>query len=338
MACGRFRRYLSAANCNIFAGMQRENAHTVDLGVKLGALELPNPLILASGTCGYGYELAPFLDPSLPGAVTLKGLTLHPRSGNPPPRLVETPCGVLNAIGLQNMGITAFLKQCLPRVRELGIRAIANISGNNEDEYVELCRILQQQEGILAVELNVSCPNVREGGIAFGQDARVLSRLVGRCRPVLHKPLIVKLSPNVTDIRILAQAAAEAGADALSLINTLLGMAVDIETRRPLLANTTGGLSGPAIKPVALRMVHQVASSVTLPIIGMGGICTWQDAVEFLLAGAHAVAVGTATMVDPAAAVKILEGLRSYMERNAVARLSDLVGALQPPSDHSGCV
>lgn len=299
-----------------------------DLSVRMAGLELRNPVILASGTCGYGTEMAPFFPPSLPGAVTLKGLSLHPRAGNPPPRLVETGSGVLNAIGLQNMGYDRFLTEKLPAVRAAGITAIANISGDSPAEYAELCRRLDTREEIAAVELNVSCPNVKEGGIIYGQDRDVLGSLVRDCRRALSKPLFVKLSPNVTDITDLARVCEAEGADGLTLINTLLGMAIDIRTRRPLLANITGGYSGPAIKPVALRMVWQVSGAVDIPVIGMGGVMTWMDAAEFLIAGASAVGVGTATMANPGSAAEILEGLNRYLDDQGIERVTSLIGSL----------
>ena len=299
--------------------------------VNLGGLELKNPIVLASGTCGYGLELAPFFEPTLPGAVTLKGLTLQPRAGNPPRRLVETGGGVLNAIGLQNMGFDRFLEDKYPLIADSGMYAIANISGNSAEEYAELCSRLEELDAIRAVELNVSCPNVKEGGILFGQDGSVLGDLVRRCRRVLQKPLIVKLSPNVTDVVAMARICEDSGADVLTLINTLIGMAVDIKSRRPVIRNITAGYSGPAIKPVALRIVHQVSRAVGLPVIGMGGIMRWEDAAEFMIAGAAAVGIGTATMSNPNAASEILDGLTEYVHREKLSSVRELTGSMILP-------
>ena len=299
------------------------------LDVELNGLKLKNPVILASGTCGYGTELLPFYDPAILGAVTLKGLTLSPRIGNRSQRLVEVRGGVLNAIGLQNMGFEEFFQTKYVEVADSGITAIANISGSSVDDYVDLSRKLDELEHITAVELNVSCPNVKEGGIMFGQDPSVLRQLVEACRKVLQKPLIVKLSPNVTDVPVMARVCEDAGADILTLINTLLGMAVNLKTRRPVIDNCTAGYSGPVLKPVALRIVHQVAASVSIPIIGMGGIMDWQDAAEFLVAGATAVGVGTATMANPGAALEILKGLDAYLDRSNIASVTDIIGTLR---------
>ena len=298
------------------------------MSVDLNGLQLKNPVVLASGTCGYGLELEPFFDPSLPGAVTLKGLTLKPRTGNPPQRLVEVPGGVLNAIGLQNMGYERFVADKYPAIAASGMTAIANISGNSAEEYAQLCGRLQDLDAISAVELNVSCPNVKEGGIMFGQDASILGELVRLCRRVMKKPLIVKLSPNVTDVVAMARVCEDGGADILTLINTLLGMAVDYRSRRPVIRNVTAGYSGPVLKPVALRIVHQVTGAVSLPVIGMGGIMTWEDAVEFLIAGASAVGIGTATMGNPGAASEILNGLENYVRESGLASVRELTGSL----------
>lgn len=299
------------------------------LAVRLGPLSLANPVVLASGTCGFGVELAPFFDPRRLGAVTLKGLTLHPRAGNPPPRLVEVDGGVLNAIGLQNPGWEGFVRDKYPEVAAAGFTAIANVSGSDQEGYADLCGKLSGLPAIAAIELNVSCPNVREGGILFGQDPAVLGRLVKACRAATAKPLLVKLSPNVTDVPAFARVCEEEGADALSLINTLLGMRIDVRTRRPVLANVTGGLAGGAIRPVAVRIVHAVHRACRLPILGMGGIGTWEHAVEFLLAGASAVAIGTAGLADPLAAIKVLEGLTAYLEKHGIADVNELVGAVR---------
>lgn len=301
----------------------------VDLAVRLAGLHLKNPLVLASGTCGYGVEMAPFYDPALPGAITLKGLTLAPRAGNPPPRMAEVAGGVLNAIGLQNMGYDRFVAEKLPLIAASGMTAIANISGETPEHYRELCIRLDALDSIAAVELNVSCPNVSAGGILFGQDERVLGHLVKTCRSALSKPLIVKLSPNVTDITTFARVCEEEGADILTLINTLVGLSVDIRTRRPRIRNVTGGFSGPAIKPVALRMVHQVHRACSLPIIGMGGVWSWEDAVEFLIAGATAVGLGTVNMVNPPAAREILDGLTRFLEESGSPGPAALTGTLR---------
>jgi dihydroorotate dehydrogenase (NAD+) catalytic subunit len=300
----------------------------MNLSVKIGKLELKNPVVTASGTFGYGEEYSEFFDLSRLGAVVMKGVSLKPMPGNPPPRIYETPCGMLNAIGLQNVGLKKFLKEKLPFIRRFDTRAIANVLGGTPAEYVKLARALDRA-GLDAIELNVSCPNVKKGGMAFCSDNRMLKRLVGKVRKaVKNSTLIVKLSPTVADIAASARAAEEGGADAVSLINTLPGMAIDINTRRPVLANVTGGLSGPAIKPVALRMVWQASQAVGIPVIGMGGIMNAGDAVEFLLAGASAVAVGTANFVRPTAALEVLEGIEQYMREKAIEDISDIIGGL----------
>jgi len=298
------------------------------MAVNLNGLELKNPVVLASGTCGYGTELLPFYNPADLGAVTLKGLTLHPVIGNRPQRLVEVRGGILNAIGLQNMGFERFCAEKYPDLAASGITAIANISGNSVEEYVTLCRGMEELDAIRAVELNVSCPNVKEGGLLFGQDPVVLKNLVSACRVAMNKPLLVKLSPCVMDIVSIARVCEEAGADLLTLINTLPGMAIDLKSRRPLIRNLTGGYSGPVLKPVALRIVHQVSVTVSIPIIGMGGVMNREDAVEFLIAGASAVGVGTATMLNPRAAMEILTGIREYVEEEGLSSVRELTGTL----------
>ena len=300
-----------------------------DLTARLGPLTLANPVLVASGTFGYGEEYAQYVDLSRLGGVMVKGTTLRPRDGNPPPRIVETPAGMLNAIGLQNPGVDAVISDQLPFLAQFDTAVIVNIAGETVEEYVELARRLDAAPGVSALELNVSCPNVQGGGMQFGIDARLTRELVAAVRAATRLPLIVKLSPNVTDIVSMAQAAVEGGADILSLINTLLGMSIDVARRRPVLANVTGGLSGPAIRPVALRMVWQVARALNTPIIGMGGIMTARDALEFILAGASAVAVGTANFVDPGASVKVVEGLAGHCEREGVGAIAELVGAAQ---------
>ncbi len=299
------------------------------LEVNLGPLRLKNPVLAASGTFGFGEEYASFFELEKPGAVIVKGLTLKPRGGNPPPRIAETPAGMLNAIGLQNPGLNAFLERELPRLRDNNAAVIVNIAGDTEEEYLALARELSGANGILALELNLSCPNVKEGGIFFGTAADVMGRLIRKVRRVCSLPLIVKLSPNVTDIVELAQAAENSGADILSLINTLKGMVIDVPGRRPLLGNITGGLSGPAIRPVAVRMVYEVYKAVKIPIIGLGGISGLDDALQFFLAGARAVAVGSAGFVDPYTIPRLISGLQIFMETEGLQSLDEIVGAAQ---------
>ncbi|NOY53281.1 MAG: dihydroorotate dehydrogenase [Deltaproteobacteria bacterium] len=302
---------------------------TPDLSVNIGGIVMKNPVMTASGTSGYGEEIAEIYDLSKLGALTVKGLSIGPQEGNPPPRVCETPAGMLNAIGLQNIGVRAFIDRKLPRLRTLDVAVIANIYGHRAEDYAEVARLLTESGGVDGIELNISCPNVRKGGMAFGTDPSATKEVVGLVRGTTHLPLIVKLSPNVTDITEFARIAEGEGADVLSLINTLLGMAIDVKTRRPRLANVTGGLSGPAILPVALRMVYQVAQVVKVPVIGMGGIMNPSDAIAFLLAGASAVALGTANFVDPMAPVRIVEGIREYMRDEGFAVIADLVGAME---------
>lgn len=298
----------------------------VDLKARLGPLELRTPVIAASGTFGFGEEYSCIMKLDCLGALVVKGLTLKPRPGNAPPRLVETPAGLLNAIGLENPGLDAFLARELPRLREQGVPVIVNISGETEDEYVVLATELSGAEGIVALELNVSCPNVEKGGLLFGTSPYSLQKLVMRVRETCKTPLIVKLSPNVTDIVELAQAAQQGGADILSLINTLRGMVIDIHTMRPVLGNVSGGLSGPAIRPVAVRMVYEVFRHVHIPIIGMGGIMQLEDVIQFILAGANAVAVGTGNFVDPLTIPQLVSSLNSYLEEKGYDSLEPLVG------------
>lgn len=309
--------------------MSPDRPSTPDLTVRLGPLELKNPVIAASGTFGYGEEYASLVDLNRLGAVVVKGLSLKPMAGNPPPRIVETPGGMLNAIGLANIGVEAFLKEKLPRLRGVDTQVIVNIYGHHIDEYGELASALKGVPGIAALEVNISCPNVECGGMAFGVDPEVSARVTERVVRNTDKPVIVKLSPNVTDIRVIAGAVEGAGAHAVSLINTLTGMAIDVERRRPVLANGVGGLSGPAIKPVAVRMVYQVSRAVRIPVIGLGGIMDHRDALEFLLAGASAVQVGTANFVNPRACLDILDGLREYCTAQGVGAIAALVGALR---------
>jgi len=300
-----------------------------DLRTALGPLELRSPVVTASGTFGYGREYEGLLDFSRLGAITVKGLTLLPREGNSPPRICETPSGMLNSIGLENPGVEAFITEKLAWLAEQDVPVIANINGSTVDEYVRLARRLSECPEIAAVEVNISCPNVDHGGMEFGKDPPATAQVVGAVRAATALPLIVKLSPNVTSIVVLAQAAVEAGADILSLTNTLLGMSIDIFSHRPRLARGSGGLSGPAIRPVAIRMVWEVHRALPeVPLIGMGGIMTGADAVEFMLAGASAIAVGTASFVNPSAANDVLDGLVEYARHRSIASISELVGSV----------
>ncbi len=298
-----------------------------DLSVTVAGIRMQNPVMTASGTFGYAQEFEPYMDLSRLGAIVVKTITLHPRAGNPPPRITETPAGMLNAIGLQNVGLQAFISEKLPYLRTLGPPIIVNVAGESIEEYVELAKRLSDQEGISGIELNISCPNVADG-LIFGCNAVLANKLVARVRQTTRLPLIPKLSPNVTDIAEIARALAEGGADALSLINTLIGMAIDVRSRRPKLGNVTGGLSGPAIRPIAVRMVWEVARAVKLPLIGMGGIMTADDALEFLIAGATAVAVGTANFTSPSSAERIIDGIEAYLIDRKIARMTDLIGSL----------
>ena len=301
----------------------------IDTTVSLAGLPLKNPVMTASGTCGYGLELLPFVDLSRLGAVVVKGLSVLPRPGNPPPRIIETCGGMLNAIGLENIGLEAFVVEMLPRLREHQTVVFVNILGESQEEYGTLVERLSQEEDIHGFEVNVSCPNVQRGGIAFGSDPDVLERLVRFLRDKTERPLIIKLSPNVTDIVDMAKRAEAGGADALTLINTIRAMSVDAESRRPDLATVVGGLSGPAIKPVALRMVWEVASQVGIPVIGAGGIVNAEDAVEFLLSGASAVQVGTASFRNPNACIEVIQGIEAYLERHGIKSVGELIGSLE---------
>lgn len=298
----------------------------MNLEVNIGKLRLKNPVMTASGTFGYGEEFAEFIDLSRLGAVVVKGLSINAKEGNPPPRLVETASGMLNAIGLQNIGIERFIKEKLPFLKTYDTSVIVNFFGDSGEEYETAAAMLSSQEGIHGLEMNISCPNKQAGWCIFGTDPKVTFEVVSAVRKRTALPLIVKLSPNVTDISVMARAAVEAGADALSLINTITGMAIDIKTRRPRLGNVTGGLSGPAIKPVALRMVYEVYKAVKVPVIGMGGIMSADDAVEFMLAGASGIAVGTANFVNPLASIEILDGIIDYMEKEGIEAISSLTG------------
>ena len=301
----------------------------VNLSVDVAGMALRNPIMTASGTFGYGAEFAPYMDLQSIGAIVTKGLSLRPQAGNDTPRIVETPAGMLNAIGLQNVGIDAFVEKKVPFLRTVNTPCIANFFGNTVEEYAEMARRLDAIPEVAGLEMNISCPNVKCGGIQFGSDPVSAATVVAACRAACNKPLIVKLSPNVTDVVAMARACVDAGADSLSLINTLVGMAIDVKTRRPVLANTTGGLSGPAIKPVALRMVWQVAQAVKVPLIGIGGIMSATDVVEFLLAGATAVQVGTASFVTPGIAQTIAEDLEQWMQDNGVHDVRELIGGLR---------
>ena len=295
-----------------------------DLSIDIGPLSLKNPVLLASGTCGYGKELSDLLDLNQLGGIIVKGLSIRPRPGNPPPRLAETPCGLLNSIGLENIGIERFINEKLPWLQGLKTSVIVNILGESVEEYADMARRLDGIDGIQAIEVNISCPNVDAGGIAFGTDPGAAATVTRAVKRSTGLPVIIKLSPNVADITKVAQGVASAGADAVSLINTILGMAIDIRSRRPVLTNVFGGLSGPAIKPIALRMVWQVVRSVDIPVIGIGGISSPEDALEFLMAGARAIEVGTATLVRPSSAGDILAGIRAYLEANGLQRIEDL--------------
>jgi len=300
----------------------------MDLSVTIGSLRLKNPLIAASGCFGYGVEYADVVDLSSLGAIVSKGLFLREREGHAAPRIVETPAGMLNAIGLQGIGARRFVEEKLPELRARGATTIVNVCGTTLDEYVEVSRILSDAEGVAAIELNISCPNIKEGGIQFGCSLTGTFDGVSAVRKATRLPLIPKLTPNVTDVASFARASEDAGADAVSLVNTFLAMVIDVETRRPKVSNVVGGLSGPAIRPIAVRMVHECRQLVKIPIIGMGGIADARDALEFMIAGANAVQVGTANFVDPFIWSKLLDGMTSYLERHQIARIGDLVGTV----------
>jgi dihydroorotate dehydrogenase (NAD+) catalytic subunit len=307
----------------------------MDLSVQLGSLTLKNPLIAASGCFGYGLEYGGVVDLASLGGICVKGLFLAERDGHPPPRIVETPGGMLNAIGLQGIGVHRFVAERLPQLRERGATVFVNICGVTLDEYVEVARALSDAEGVAAIELNISCPNIKEGGIQFGCSLNGTYEVVRAVKQATHLPVIPKLTPNVTTPSAFARAAEDAGADAISLVNTFLAMAIDVETRRPKLSNVMGGLSGPAIRPIAVRMVYECRREVKIPIIGMGGIMDARDAIEFLIAGADAVQVGTANFVDPFVWGKILDGLTDYMTRHGIARVADLVGTVDTSPAHT---
>ncbi|NDV47247.1 dihydroorotate dehydrogenase [Paludibacter sp. 221] len=300
-----------------------------NLNINIGDLQLKNPVMTASGTFGYGTEYSDFMDISRIGGIIVKGTTLRERQGNPYPRLAETPSGMLNAVGLQNKGVDYFVNNIYPTIKDVDTNVIVNVSGSEVSDYVATAEKLNGLDKIPAIELNISCPNVKEGGMAFGTSCVSAVQVVGAVRKVYKKTLIVKLSPNVTDITEIARAVEAEGADSVSLINTLLGMAIDAKRRKPVLSTITGGLSGPAVKPVALRMVWQVAKAVKVPVIGLGGIMTATDAIEFMLAGASAIQIGTANFIDPAVCVKVIEGIESYLNDNNFSSVKDIIGALE---------
>ena len=301
----------------------------VQLNTKIGSLELKNPVMTASGTFGYGTEYADFMDISRLGAIIVKGTTLNPRQGNPYPRMAETPSGMLNAVGLQNKGVDYFVDHIYPEVRKIQTNIIVNVSGSCIDDYVQTAGIINTLDDIPAIELNISCPNVKQGGMAFGVNPESAAQVVAAVRKAYDKTLIVKLSPNVTDITGIARAVEGAGADSVSLINTMLGMAIDAEKRKPILSTVTGGMSGPAVKPVAMRMVWQTAKAVKIPVIGLGGICSATDAIEFLLAGASAIQIGTANFIDPSISEKVIDGIEEYLNRHGFTSVQEIIGALE---------
>ena len=300
----------------------------VNTKVTLCGIELDNPIIPASGTFGFGYEFAELYDINILGSLSFKGTTLEPRFGNPCPRIAECDSGMLNAVGLQNKGVDYFIEQIYPQIKDIRTNMIVNVSGSAIEDYVQTAEKINALDAIPAIELNISCPNVKQGGMAFGVTASGAAEVVKAVREVYKKTLIVKLSPNVTDITEIARAVEASGADSVSLINTLLGMAIDAEKRRPVLSTITGGMSGAAVKPIALRMVWQVAKAVKIPVIGLGGIMNWKDAVEFLLAGASAIQIGTANFIDPAVTVKVSEGINDYLDRHGFTSVKDIIGGL----------
>jgi dihydroorotate dehydrogenase (NAD+) catalytic subunit len=301
----------------------------VNLSVEIGALKIKNPVMTASGTFGYGEEYAGYVDLNKLGAIVVKGLSLKPRLGNPPPRIMETAGGMLNAVGLQNIGVEAFIAEKLPYLRKYDVAVIANIYGESYLEYQKVAGKLSSAKGVHALEVNVSCPNVKKGGLSFGADPKAAAEVTRRVKGETNLPVIVKLTPNVTDIAAIAQAVEKAGADAVSLINTLAGMSVDLKTRTPHLKNITGGLSGPAIKPVALRMVWQVVQRVSIPVIGIGGIMTAEDALEFLILGAKAVQIGTANFINPRATLNVIDGMQNYLVDNKIEDINDIIGTFK---------
>ncbi len=303
---------------------------SVNMAVSLGRLKLKNPVMTASGTFGYGEEYADYVDLNRLGAIVVKGLSLKPRLGNPPPRIMETAGGMLNAIGLQNIGVEAFIGEKLPFLQKFDVQVIANIYGETYAEYIKVAKKLSMAKGVHALEINVSCPNVKKGGLCFGSDPKTCAELTREVKNETDLPVIVKLTPNVTDVAVIALAVEKAGADAISLINTVAGMSVDLKTRRPHLKNIAGGLSGPAIKPIALRMVWQVLQVVSIPVIGIGGIMTAEDALEFLILGAKAIQIGTANFINPHATIDILEGIQNYLRKSKIKDINQIIGTFQP--------
>ncbi|GHT23741.1 dihydroorotate dehydrogenase B (NAD(+)), catalytic subunit [Bacteroidia bacterium] len=300
-----------------------------NLSVNIGKLNFKNPVLTASGTFGYGTEYADFMDLSRIGGIFVKGTTLAPREGNDYPRMAETPSGMLNAVGLQNKGVDYFINYIYPDIKDIDTNVMVNVSGSTVADYVACAEKINALENIPAIELNISCPNVKQGGMAFGTNCQSAAEVVRAVRKAYQKTLIVKLSPNVTDIASIAQAVETEGADAVSLINTLMGMAIDIERRAPLLSTVTGGLSGPCVKPVALRMVYQTHKAVKIPVIGLGGISNWQDAVEFILAGATAIQIGTYNFIDPTISIKVVDGINAYLDKHGFQSVHDLIGAIK---------
>lgn len=301
----------------------------VDLSVEIGKLKLKNPIMTASGTFGYGEEFADFIDLNRLGGIIVKGTTLHHREGNPYPRMAETPSGMLNAVGLQNKGVDYFIEHIYPRIKDLDTRVIVNVSGSCIDDYVAVCEKLSPLDKVAAVEINISCPNVKQGGMGFGTTCSGAESVTSAVRKAYDGTMIVKLTPNVTDITEIARAVEAAGADAVSLTNTFLGMAIDVEKRKPMLSTITGGLSGPCIRPIAVRMVWQVANAVKVPVVGLGGIASGRDAIEFLLAGATAVQIGTANFVDPQVTVKAIDYIEDYLKRHQIASVRELIGGME---------
>lgn len=301
----------------------------MNTNIRIGGIDLKNPVMAASGTYGYAREYSGSIDINRLGAVIVKGISLEQSKGNPEPRIAETPCGMLNSIGLENVGIDAFIKKKMPFLKTLSIPVITNIYGKTTDEYAELAGIIDSLDGVSGIEVNISCPNVSKGGVAFGTVPELTFEVLSAVRKKTSKTVIAKLSPNVTDITVIAKAAEAGGADALSLINTITGMAIDIKTKKPMLANITGGLSGPAIKPVAVRMVWQTANAVRIPVIGLGGITCADDAIEFIIAGATAIQIGTANFPDPRTPIRIIDGIEKYMKKNKIASIHELKGSVR---------
>lgn len=310
-------------------GIKKSELRKINLSVDIAGLKLKNPVMTASGTFGYGEEYSEFVDLNSLGAIVVKGLSVTPRRGNPTPRVVETPSGMLNAIGLQNIGVSAFINEKLPFLRQFNVPVIVNFFGDTIDEYVEAAYELSSAEGIHGLEMNISCPNKQAGWIVFGTEPEAMKKVIAAVRKNTNLPLIVKLSPNVTDIGLMAKIAEDFGADAVSLINTITGMVIDVKRRRPVLANNIGGLSGPAIRPIAVRMVWEAYKAVKIPIIGMGGIMTANDALEFLIAGARAVAVGTANFINPLSTIEIIEGLKRFLEEEKISDINEIIGSIK---------